>query len=161
MRFAEERRVFPLVLFLIVVGTTIWVGFDASKRDWTNDRFASKTAYWVLGSLLLWIIIFPVYLSHRAHVPLKNPPSNTVASVGTGEPRTLVASPSTAPSLVSVSRACPHCTKAMPRGASICPHCQGESRAWVYSNGIWWFENEGAWLWLDESSRTWIKAEGA
>ena len=168
MRFAEERRVYPLGLF-IVIGTAIWVGSDARRRDWRNDRFATKTAYWVLGSLLLWIIVFPIYLSHRAHVPLKNegsrkqrnPPSNAIASVGTEEPRTLIASPSTAPSLVSVSRECPHCTKAMARDASTCPHCQKESRAWVCSDGVWWFENEGGWFWLNELSRTWIKSEGA
>jgi hypothetical protein len=59
------------VVFLIVVGTAIWVGADASKRDWSNDRFAKSTATWVLGSLLLWIVVFPLYLSHRSSAPLK------------------------------------------------------------------------------------------
>jgi len=168
MRFAEERQM-RLLASLIVIGTAIWVGVDASKRDWKNDRFATKTAYWVLGSLLLWILIFPTYLIHRTHVPLKNeasreqrnPSSSAVASVGTEEPRTLTASPSAASSLVEISRECPHCAKAMPRDASTCPHCQKESRAWVNSDGVWWFENEGGWFWLNELSRTWIKSEGA
>lgn len=58
-------------LLLVVVGTTVWVGADASKRDWRNDRFASSTAHWVIGSLLLWIVVFPLYLSQRTHAPLK------------------------------------------------------------------------------------------
>lgn len=59
------------IVFLVVLGTTIWVGADASKRDWSNDRFAKSAAGWVLGSLLLWIVIFPLYLSRRSYAPLK------------------------------------------------------------------------------------------
>lgn len=154
---------------LIVVGSAIWVGIDASKHDWKNDRYVTKTAYWVLGTLLLWILIFPTYLIHRSHVPLKNgaireqrtPSSSAVASFGTDVPRTPVASPAAAPGPVEISRECPHCAKAMPRDASTCPHCQKESRAWVNSDGVWWSESEDGWFWLNELSRTWIKSEGA
>ena len=167
MRFAEERRM-RLIPIFIVVGSAIWVGVDASKRDWRNDRFATKTAYWVLGTLLLWILIFPTYFIHREHVPLKNaasreqrsPQSIDVASVVTEEPRTLTASPLVAPNSIEVYRECPHCAKAMPRDASTCPHCLEESRAWVNSDGVWWVENEGGWFWLNELSGTWIESEG-
>lgn len=168
MRFAEERRM-RLIPFFIVVGSAIWVGVDASKRDWRNDRFATKTAYWVLGTLLLWLLIFPTYLIHRSRVPLKNgairvqPTSHSgaVASVSAEGPRTPIVSPSAAPSPVEVFRECPHCAKAMPRDASTCPQCQKDSRAWINSDGVWWFENEGGWFWLNELSGKWIKSENA
>jgi Protein of unknown function (DUF2510) len=53
------------VILVIVVGTAIWVGFDAGGRDWTDDRFANRPWKWVLGCLLLWIVIFPMYLVRR------------------------------------------------------------------------------------------------
>jgi hypothetical protein len=60
-----------VIMLLVVVGTTIWIGADASKRDWSDDRFAKSATVWVLGSLLLWIVIFPLYLSRRSNTPLK------------------------------------------------------------------------------------------
>jgi uncharacterized protein DUF2510 len=54
--------------FVVVIGTAIWVGFDAAKRDWVEG---SNTAVWVLGTLLLWIVVFPFYLWKRGRVPLK------------------------------------------------------------------------------------------
>jgi hypothetical protein len=60
-----------LIVFLVVVATTVWVAVDASHRDWRGDRFASGTWAWVLGCLLLWIIVFPIYLVRRGRVPMK------------------------------------------------------------------------------------------
>ncbi len=59
------------VLLLVIVGTTIWVGVDASHRDWSGHGFANATWKWVVGSLLLWIVAFPVYLAQRGRVPVK------------------------------------------------------------------------------------------
>jgi hypothetical protein len=53
------------VVVLVVVGTAIWVGFDASGRDWSGDGFANRPWKWVLGCLGLWIIVFPMYLVRR------------------------------------------------------------------------------------------------
>jgi hypothetical protein len=58
-------------IFVLVVGTSIWVGVDASKREWGDDSFANSTGKWVIGSLLLWIVVFPVYLSRRGRATLK------------------------------------------------------------------------------------------
>jgi len=59
-------------LFLvIIVATTVWVGVDASGRDWSNSSFADTTWKWVAGSLLLWIVVFPVYLVKRGAAPRK------------------------------------------------------------------------------------------
>jgi hypothetical protein len=123
----------------------------------------------VLGTLLLWILIFPTYFIHRGRVPLKNGASreqrgqhsSDVSRVVREEPRTLAASPSLAPSPIEVYRECPHCAKAMPRDVSTCPHCREESRAWVNNDGVWWAENESGWFWLNELSGAWIKAESA
>ena len=54
---------------LLVVATTIWVYFDAKGRDWTGDKVATSPFTWAAGTLLLWIIIFPVYLAKRSRRP--------------------------------------------------------------------------------------------
>lgn len=56
------------VVLLVVVGTAIWVGADASGRDWSGDGFANKPWKWVVGCLLLWIVVFPLYLARRNRV---------------------------------------------------------------------------------------------
>jgi len=60
-----------LVGFLIALASAIWVGVDASRRDWTENRFCNRTWKWVLGCLVLWIIAFPAYLVQRGRVPAK------------------------------------------------------------------------------------------
>jgi len=59
------------IIPLIVLGTTIWIGVDASGRDWSDSSFADKPWKWVVGSLLLWIVVFPVYLFKRNAAPHK------------------------------------------------------------------------------------------
>jgi hypothetical protein len=66
----ERDQKMPFML-VVVIGTAIWVGLDASQRDWSNNKFAKSPAVWVLGCLLLWIVAFPVYLAQRSSVPLK------------------------------------------------------------------------------------------
>ena len=59
----------------VIASTTIWLGLDARKRDWSESRSrwrARSTATWVIGSLLLWVVVFPIYLAQRARVPLKD-----------------------------------------------------------------------------------------
>jgi Protein of unknown function (DUF2510) len=54
------------LVLLTVIGTTIWVGIDASGRDWSAARAsASSAGGWVLACLLLWIVFFPMYLAQR------------------------------------------------------------------------------------------------
>ena len=59
------------IILLVVVATSIWVGIDASSRDWSESSFADRPWKWVVGSLLLWIVVFPVYLAKRGRVPSK------------------------------------------------------------------------------------------
>jgi hypothetical protein len=59
------------LIFLIVVGTSIWIGFDARGRDFSRSKFARATWQWVVGCLFLWVITFPVYVIVRPRTPLK------------------------------------------------------------------------------------------
>jgi hypothetical protein len=59
------------VLLLLVTGSAVWVGIDAQTRDFSNHRFANSTAQWVLGTVALWIIVFPAYLVVRDRAPLR------------------------------------------------------------------------------------------
>jgi hypothetical protein len=59
------------VFYFIFLASVIWIGVDASKRDFSDSRFASKTWQWVVGAWFLWIIVMPVYLIKRRSAPLK------------------------------------------------------------------------------------------
>jgi hypothetical protein len=52
-------------VILLVIGTSVWVGFDSRSRDWSHSSFADKPWQWVVGCLLLWIVVFPMYLVKR------------------------------------------------------------------------------------------------
>ena len=58
------------VVLLILVGAT-WVGYDASRRDWSGHRFANATWKWVVGALVLSFIVVPLYVVERPTAPLK------------------------------------------------------------------------------------------
>jgi hypothetical protein len=60
-----------VLLIVLVLGSTIWVGFDASGRDWSDNPHGHNVAEWVAACLLLWIVAFPIYLSQRSRVPLR------------------------------------------------------------------------------------------
>lgn len=60
-----------VLLALIAVGSTAWLAVDASKRDWTDSKVAKNVPTWVVGSLLVWPIVFPLYVfSERKKAPL-------------------------------------------------------------------------------------------
>jgi hypothetical protein len=60
-----------LLILLLIVCTTIWVGFDATGRNWSPTQ--TKPVTWVIGCVLLWIVVFPLYLFKRRHAPVKSP----------------------------------------------------------------------------------------
>ena len=47
----------------------LWVYFDASKRDWSSDKFANRPWKWAVGTMFLWLIAFPVYVLRRGKRP--------------------------------------------------------------------------------------------
>jgi hypothetical protein len=79
---AVDSRGVTSAVILLMLGTTIWVGFDARSRDWSDSSFADQPWKWVVGCLLLWIVVFPVYLVKRGQAgraspvtPIASPPS--------------------------------------------------------------------------------------
>jgi hypothetical protein len=128
---------------LAIVGTTIWVGFDASKRDWSSvsGTGGNSTATWVVGCILIWIFVFPLYLAKRGKAPLK-----ALADTGVAQPP------------AQMHRQCPYCKEAMLRDAQVCPHCRQPSTPWHFHEGRWWYRSseQATWQWLDESTGAWV-----
>jgi hypothetical protein len=69
--FFAKGMLMGLLVMLVVVGSAVWMGIDASARDFSGDRFADATWKWVVGGLGLWVVAFPVYLVRRGRVPRK------------------------------------------------------------------------------------------
>jgi hypothetical protein len=59
------------LIYLTILGTTAWLGVDATRRDWSKSSFAKSPIIWIFGSLMMWIVIFPIYLVLRRRAPLK------------------------------------------------------------------------------------------
>jgi hypothetical protein len=54
------------------------------------------------------------------------------------------------------TRECPFCKSNIRPDASVCPHCQRESPAWVFHEGRWWIKDDaGQDWWLNEGTRQW------
>jgi hypothetical protein len=104
------------LVLLVVVASAIWVGFDAQARDFSNNSFASGAWQWAIGTLLLWLIVFPVYLVARERAPLK-------------VPDTQAPSAPPLPPVVAV-KVCPDCAEQIRAAARKCRFCgytlQGE-----------------------------------
>ena len=130
---------FGVVVLLVVVGTTIWVGVDATRREWGGGLGPGS---WVVFCLLFWIVAFPVYLVKRGKAPLKD----GIAP----------AAPTAAPDVDAMYRECPYCKEPMRRDAGTCPHCRKESEPWRFHEGRWWARDaQGVWQWLDDHARIW------
>jgi hypothetical protein len=56
------------VVIIIVLGTSIWVAFDASSIGAGKRSGTTGPAAWFLFCLLLWIVGFPVYLANRSKI---------------------------------------------------------------------------------------------
>ncbi|HET7461499.1 MAG TPA: hypothetical protein VFJ82_09620 [Longimicrobium sp.] len=73
----------PAIPAFVVIGTSLWVYFDAKKLDLGRYRTGLMNPEVVtIGCFLLWIIAFPWYLSardkiRRGTMPLKEPPPGT------------------------------------------------------------------------------------
>jgi hypothetical protein len=60
----------------------------------------------------------------------------------------------------TATRECPHCKETMRRDASVCPHCQRESKPWTFHDGRWWHTGaDGVPYWLDEPALEWKRFE--
>ena len=56
------------VIIIIVLGTSIWVAFDASSIGAGKRSGTTGPAAWFVFCLLLWIVGFPVYLASRSKI---------------------------------------------------------------------------------------------
>jgi ribosomal protein S27AE len=87
------------VIFLIVLGTSVWVLIDAKKigvkAGPVSGLVSEGPAGWFFSCLLLWIIAFPYYLTVRDQL---------------GQTR----------------KKCPQCLGVVLDGARKCMHCGGD-----------------------------------
>jgi hypothetical protein len=57
-------------ILLVVLGTSIWVLFDAKsmgvKKGQAKGMLDMDPVGWFLACLLLWIVVFPIYVVKRS-----------------------------------------------------------------------------------------------
>lgn len=107
----NERRlssldVGALLIVLVVLGSTAWLYFDARRLTEETGELVGRmgAGEWALASIILWIIVFPMYLWRRAQLRREiAPPPVDVAPPG--------------------NRFCDSCGAALRSGAAFCPAC--------------------------------------
>lgn len=60
------------VIILVILATAIFVAADAHGRDLSQSKLARSATGWFFGTLLLWIVFFPMWLAKRGTYPRKN-----------------------------------------------------------------------------------------
>jgi hypothetical protein len=125
----EGESTAVLVVFVVV----FWIiPIFVAANIWTN-KGGSSGAGAALGIFLGWIGVL---------IAAVVTPSNPSAQRTQGGIRT--------------HRECPHCKEPMRRDASVCPHCQRESKAWKLHEGRWWvLGDDGNDYYLDEMRNEW------
>lgn len=87
------------LMVLIVIGTAIWVYFDAKsigvKKGQNKGFFDMGPAGWCGVTLLIWIVGFPAWLGLRGKYKKLN-----------------------------ASKACPYCAELIKKEAVVCLHCK-------------------------------------
>ena len=86
------------LVFLIIVGTSLWVAYDAEKKGAKSGRlgggfFDMGPIGWLFACLLLWIVAFPAYLVKREEIEK------------------------------SSSKICPFCAERIKLQAKVCRYC--------------------------------------
>jgi hypothetical protein len=91
------------LLYLVVIGTSIWVAVDASSigaRSGLVKGFAGMgPAGWFFCCLLLWIVGFPLYLAKRSEIRAAAVASRVAAGSGSQLPNNPIA-PSRSPNSI-------------------------------------------------------------
>ena len=83
-----------MLVLIVVISTTIWSGIDSSNiAKQRHEKVAgTSTAIWVIGMLLLWIVVFPLYLVKRSQT-LKELPTARYTPSGFPQPYPYAAPP--------------------------------------------------------------------
>jgi hypothetical protein len=108
-------------IWLIILGTSIWVYFDAKSigvRKTEEKSFTNMGPVgWLFCSLLLWIVAFPLYLFKRSSFKTKfqsgNKPAKGVAAN---------AARNTAAENSVDMKTCPQCAEKIMPEANVCKH---------------------------------------
>ena len=98
------------LIFLVVVGTTIWVGADAHRLGVRRGSLPGSfcdlgVTSWVICCLLLWVLVFPLYLvmrpryvaAHQPRWPISYGPASHPPSQAGGWPAALPSNGSSGP----------------------------------------------------------------
>lgn len=76
--------------WLVVIGTSVWVYFDAKnigvKKTKEKSLINIGPFGWLLCCLLLWIVVFPLYLIKRSELKRKFQTETTLAPSASPQP---------------------------------------------------------------------------
>ena len=119
--YKTREHVMQIALIIIILLTSFWVYFDAKslQKYKGSDRGVGNTSpgMWFVGSLLLWILFYPLYLVQKYRY-LKN-------RMGKKSPKS------------KKMILCHSCEKQISRNALNCPEC-GEINLPPKGFGLWY-----------------------
>jgi hypothetical protein len=124
----KEGRMESLIVFWLICGLVAGV-IGASKSESAGGFVVGALVGFLLGPLGLILVLFLK--------PTDAAKTRTKAKEG--------------------MRECPHCREWMKREASVCPHCQRESPAWVLHEGrLWTKDADGRDIFWDQKTGGWL-----
>ena len=78
-----------LIFWIVVIGTSIWMAFDAKQIGYDKKDvkgFAGMGPVgWFFGGLLLWIVVFPLYLASRSKLKAAASAGASASTDGMGQ----------------------------------------------------------------------------
>ena len=67
-----------LLIMFVFLGSSIWVFFDATKLGAKPGKgiFDASPQIWLIGCILFWFLVFPIYLIRRRKLVAEQKSSN-------------------------------------------------------------------------------------